>query len=95
MSSTCNKITGQCVCLPRVDGRTCKNPSELHYFPTLHQYQFEIEDGKTPITPVVRYGYDARFFPGFSWKGYGIFSNLQVRIAFNFFFNVPVERFLN
>lgn len=76
--SSCNKDTGQCVCQPRVTGRTCKEPLQAHYFPTLYQFQFEAEEGHTPTHSPVRYGFADDIFPGYSWKGYAVFSQLQV-----------------
>lgn len=51
-----------------------------HYFPTLHQYQYEAEDGHTPSNRSVRYGFAEDIFPDYSWKGYAVFSNLQDKI---------------
>lgn len=47
---------------------------KAHYFPTLHQYQYEAEDGRTPSGSPVRYGFTEDLFPDFSWKGYAVFS---------------------
>ncbi|XP_070151389.1 laminin subunit alpha [Polyergus mexicanus] len=77
----CDKQTGQCPCQPRVTGLTCKEPLKAHYFPTLHQYQYEAEDGRTPSGSAVRYGFTEDLFPGFSWKGYAVFSTLQDEIV--------------
>lgn len=79
ISNICNKVTGQCACLPLIEGRNCKEPINTYYFPTLHQHQFEIEDGRTPAYTPVRYGFDEKVFPGYSWKGYAVFSHLQVK----------------
>lgn len=73
----CNKRTGQCECHPRITGRTCAEPLQTHYFPTLYQHQYEVEDGYTVANTKVRYSYDERKFPNFSWKGYAVFSQLQ------------------
>lgn len=78
MDSTCNKETGQCDCRPRIQGRTCREPLQTHYFPTLHQFQFEAEDGHTPAYTAVRYHFKQEIFPNYSWKGYAVFSHLQV-----------------
>lgn len=51
-----------------------------HYFPTLHEFQYEAEDGRTPNNRSVRYGFDEGLFPGYSWKGYAVFSALQNKI---------------
>lgn len=78
MNNICNKKTGKCTCRPRIEGLHCDKPLETHYFPTLHQFQYEIEDGQTPAGSAVRYGFSQELFPDFSWKGYAIFSLLQV-----------------
>jgi laminin alpha 3/5 len=54
---------------------------KAHYFPTLHQYQYEAEDGRTPSGSAVRYGFTEDLFPNFSWKGYAVFSALQDEIV--------------
>ncbi|XP_017779043.1 PREDICTED: laminin subunit alpha isoform X2 [Nicrophorus vespilloides] len=73
----CEKSQGQCHCQPRITGRTCNEPIQAHYFPTLYQYQFEVEDGTNPDLTNVRYYYNETEFPGYSWKGYAVFSPLQ------------------
>ncbi|XP_029032401.2 laminin subunit alpha [Osmia bicornis bicornis] len=80
VNSVCDKQTGQCQCQPRVTGLTCKEPLKAHYFPTLHQFQYEAEDGRTPSNSPVRYGFTEEHFPGYSWKGYAVFSALQDEI---------------
>ncbi|CAL7933589.1 unnamed protein product [Xylocopa violacea] len=83
INPVCDKVTGQCHCQPRVTGRTCKEPLKAHYFPTLHQFQYEAEDGRTPSNSPVRYGFTEEHFPGYSWKGYAVFSALQDKIILN------------
>ncbi|XP_054277134.1 laminin subunit alpha [Macrosteles quadrilineatus] len=77
VTKACNKETGQCICQPRITGRTCKEPLQTHYFPTLHQFLYEVEDGITPDKTPIRYKYDEDIFPGYSWKGYAVFSPIQ------------------
>lgn len=77
MNGLCNKGTGQCKCHPRIAGRTCSHPLTTHYFPTLYQNQFELEDGYTPSGAHVRYQFDESQFPNFSKRGYAKFSSLQ------------------
>lgn len=76
----CNKDSGQCLCQPRVDGRTCSYPLTTHYFPTLYQNQFEFEDGYTPSGTNVRYQFDEEQFPSFSKRGYAKFSIIQSEV---------------
>ncbi|KAK9686926.1 Laminin N-terminal (Domain VI), partial [Popillia japonica] len=70
LSSYCDKTSGQCYCQARVTGRTCTEPLKAHYFPTLYQYQYEIEDGRTPYNSAVRYFYDENDFPDYSWRAF-------------------------
>ena len=56
-------------------------PAPNHYFPSLHQLKYEVENGITPNARLVRFGYDPRAFPGFSWRGYAIMSPAQVSQA--------------
>ncbi|KAK6179097.1 hypothetical protein SNE40_011531 [Patella caerulea] len=77
LSLTCNKVTGHCICKPRVTGMKCEQPIKTHFFPDLHQYKYEIEDGMTPEGNTIRYGYDERIFPQYSWRGYAILTQLQ------------------
>lgn len=51
---------------------------EGYYSPTVLQYQFEVENGRTPNGEVLRFGFDENSFPGFSDKGYAKFSYAQV-----------------
>lgn len=73
----CDKETGQCKCHPRITGRTCSQPVTTYYFPTLHQNQFEFEDGYTPSGAQLRYEFEESLFPGFSKRGYAKFTSLQ------------------
>ncbi|XP_071835637.1 laminin subunit alpha-like isoform X2 [Apostichopus japonicus] len=76
----CDKETGQCICRPRITGRTCKVPAQLHFFPSLHQIKFEIESGYIPEGGRPRIGYDPNVFPGFSYLGYAVMSNIQPEV---------------
>lgn len=77
---SCNKETGQCKCHPRITGRNCSETVTTHYFPTLHQNQFEFEDGYTPSGAHVRYEFEESTFPGFSKRGYAKFTKLQSEV---------------
>ncbi|KAF6202105.1 hypothetical protein GE061_004503, partial [Apolygus lucorum] len=85
LDSICNKTTGACKCKNRIEGRTCNVPLEQHYYPTLHQHKFELEDGFTSEDIKVRYGSKESDFPGFSWKGYAYFSRIQDSIKLDIF----------
>ncbi|CAB3226438.1 unnamed protein product [Arctia plantaginis] len=80
IDNNCDKVTGQCRCHSRVEGRRCDQPIRAHYFPTLHQFQYEVEEGYTQSGPV-RYRNSEDVFPGFSWKGYVVFSILQNEVT--------------
>lgn len=65
----CDRITGQCACLPNIIGLNCDQPMPGYFVPNLHQLKFEIEDGISKEKQV-RYIFDEQIFPKFSWKGY-------------------------
>ena len=53
--------------------------SDDYYYPTLHQYKIELEDALTSSRDQSAYfRYDESEFPGFSWRGYAVFSQAQV-----------------
>ena len=58
-------------------GRQCNEVQDTYYVPTMHQFQYEIEDGYRADGSQVRFAYDDAKFPGYSWRGYGAFSQLQ------------------
>ena len=50
-----------------------------YYYPTLHQYKIELEDALSTANDQSAYfRYDDSEFPGFSWRGYVVFSQAQV-----------------
>ena len=52
-----------------------------YYYPTLHQYKIELEDALTSLRDQSAYfRYDESEFPGFSWRGYAVFSQAQVML---------------
>lgn len=80
INEVCNKVSGQCKCHPRIAGQTCSHPLTTHYYPTLHQNQFEYEDGYTPNGALVRYEFEEAPFPGFSKRGYAKFTKIQQEV---------------
>ena len=58
-------------------GRTCNEVQDTYYVPTMHQFQYEIEDGYRADNSTVRFAYDDAKFPDYSWRGYATFSQLQ------------------
>ncbi|XP_077991288.1 laminin subunit alpha-5-like [Glandiceps talaboti] len=77
----CDKSSGQCVCKPRINGRTCDRPLDVHFFPDLYHMKYEIEDGRAPRDKPVRFGFSELDFPGFSWRGYAVMSSLQSEVV--------------
>ncbi|XP_061878635.1 laminin subunit alpha-3-like isoform X1 [Entelurus aequoreus] len=77
INTTCDETSGQCRCRSNIVGSRCTNPAPGYYFPTLHQFKFEVEDGTTPNSRPVRFSYDPQEFPGFSWRGYAVLSPAQ------------------
>ena len=72
-------------------------PLPKHYHADLFQLQSEIEDGRTPDNTSVRFRYSEQEFPGYSWRGYGVFSDVQVIYASHRLLNIscvvsPVTR---
>ncbi|XP_044224545.1 laminin subunit alpha-3-like isoform X2 [Thunnus albacares] len=76
----CDEESGQCRCQKNVVGRKCTEPAPSYYFPTLHQLKFEVEDGTTPNSRPVRFGYNLQEFPDFSWRGYAVMSSAQSEV---------------
>uniref|UniRef100_A0A665UIN3 Laminin subunit alpha 3 n=1 Tax=Echeneis naucrates TaxID=173247 RepID=A0A665UIN3_ECHNA len=84
----CDEMSGRCQCRKNIVGRECNEPGANHYFPTLHQLKFEIEDGTTPNARPVRFGYNPQEFPDFSWRGYALMSPAQVSTLSHLCFDV-------
>ncbi|XP_067931597.1 laminin subunit alpha-like [Watersipora subatra] len=82
VSGVCNVDSGNCICRPQITGRACNKPLNLNYFPTLHQFKYELEDGFNPNDEdsAVRFGFKESDFPDFSWRGYAIFSRIQPEV---------------
>ncbi|XP_062285798.1 laminin subunit alpha-3-like isoform X1 [Scomber scombrus] len=76
----CDEVSGQCRCRKNIVGRKCTEPAPSYYFPTLHQLKFEVEDGTTPNSRPVRFGYNLQDFPDFSWRGYAVLSSVQSEV---------------
>ena len=45
LGTICEKTTGNCTCKTGLEGRQCNEVSPNYFLPTMHQYQYEIEDG--------------------------------------------------
>uniref|UniRef100_A0A8C7TGI4 Laminin subunit alpha 3 n=1 Tax=Oncorhynchus mykiss TaxID=8022 RepID=A0A8C7TGI4_ONCMY len=80
ISRGCDEMSGQCQCRKNIVGRTCNVPAPNYYFPSLHHLRYEVEDGITPNARPVRFGYDPKEFPEFSWRGYAIMSPAQSEV---------------
>ncbi|XP_061694545.1 laminin subunit alpha-3 isoform X3 [Syngnathoides biaculeatus] len=80
VSATCDATSGQCRCRSNIVGLKCTQPAPGFYLPTLHQLKFEAEDGTAPNSRPVRFGYDPREFPEFSWRGYAQLSPAQSEV---------------
>ncbi|XP_067330961.1 laminin subunit alpha-3-like isoform X5 [Channa argus] len=76
----CDVMSGQCWCLKNIVGHKCTEPAPSYYFPSLHQLKFEVEDGTTPNARPVRFGYNPKEFPDFSWRGYAVMSPAQSEV---------------
>ncbi|XP_009072322.1 PREDICTED: laminin subunit alpha-3, partial [Acanthisitta chloris] len=85
LSPACSEPSGSCQCRAHIVGTTCQEPEKNYFFPDLHHMKFEIEDGTTVKGRQIRFGYDPREFPNFSWRGYAQMSSIQneVRISLN------------
>lgn len=79
ISNSCNKVSGKCPCRPRIDGRRCDRPLDTFYYPTLHQYKFEVEDFNSS-SGVTRYAHEEDIFPDYSWRGYAVFNSVQQEV---------------
>ncbi|XP_077580678.1 laminin subunit alpha-3-like [Stigmatopora nigra] len=80
LSKACDATSGQCRCRQNIVGLQCTKPAPSYYFPTLHQLKFEVEDGTTPNSRPIRFGYNPQEFPEFSWRGYAQLSTAQSEV---------------
>jgi laminin alpha 3/5 len=55
----------------------------------MHQFQYEIEDGNRKDLSPVRIGHDDAKFPGYSWRGYGTYSQLQDEVLLDVMVTSP------
>uniref|UniRef100_A0A674ELB0 Laminin subunit alpha 3 n=1 Tax=Salmo trutta TaxID=8032 RepID=A0A674ELB0_SALTR len=89
ISRGCDEMSGQCQCRKNIVGRTCNEPAPNYYFPSLHHLRYEVEDGITPNARPVRFGYDPKEFPEFSWRGYAIMSPAQPEVILSLAVGFP------
>ena len=75
----CFTLPAHFMCLMCLTVCLVYSPIATHYFPTLHHDRYELEDGYTAAGGAVRYGFDDRQFTDYSWRGYSVYSRLQVR----------------
>ncbi|XP_075350602.1 laminin subunit alpha-3 [Mycteria americana] len=81
LSPACAEASGGCRCRAHVVGTACREPEKNYFFPDLHHMKFEIEDGTTVKGREIRFGYDPREFPSFSWRGYARMSSIQPEVV--------------
>lgn len=66
----CDRVTGECDCLPNIEGKRCDQIKLGFFVPDLHQLKFELEDGYDEDDQPINFDFDDSFFPGYSWRGY-------------------------
>ena len=84
LDNYCDKITGQCQCLPHISGLKCDEPEIGYYVPDLHQLRYEIENGYAKNGKPVRYDFDSGLFANFTWKGYVHLNKVTFIIYVNY-----------